>query len=303
MPVQTRLFCRAICLFLLLCVCSPAGAGTAYVKDDGNNLRARGGPDYRQAPILDVLNQGDYLRVWQREGKWARVTTPEGVDGFVNAACLAAAADTVQPQALDQGLRERLVGFLASLRSAAESREWAQLAALLDPAGVFIQHLPFPDASRPPAEQARQVTGLFYATDVSLTYATAAELLLTGADPPRLKLFFDRSIDRFRPARPGEASDHDVTAEKQAPLFPGHLKALALAPRASYVPGFPQRLLGVPEPASYLENPAQVPFAWVFQVGPGRYFLAPYKRVGLALVLTDKGGRGLTLRAVYTQSP
>jgi len=52
-----------------------------------------------------------------------------------------------------------------------------------------------------------------------------------------------------------------------------------------------------------MEDTRSLPFTWVYQVGKDRYLLTPRKGVGLILVLTDRPGQGLRLRAVSTQTP
>jgi len=285
---------------LFMAVASQTSAETAVVTNDNNNLRTRGGPGYQKAPILMVLNRGDYVRVWERKQNWARVSTPESVDGWVNAKCLQSAPNLGKPVHLPTKLRVDLEDFLRRLRAAVKSRDFAQLAGLLEPGGVFLQGRLFPDAALDPKTQRPQVTPLWYATDVSLTLGTAWELLMTGTNPPRVKLGFDQTTDSWRILKPGEKSDLLAEAEKDQPLLPGHLVALALDSRAQLVPGFPERIEGLPEPDHFVEDTFTLPFTWVYRVGQNRYRLEPIKGVGLILVITDHPGQGMRLSAVFT---
>lgn len=68
---------------------SPLPAGTlAVVVDDGNNLRAFGGPDYRRASVFETLGRGIALRVLRQEGTWSEVETRNGTRGWIHSACL-----------------------------------------------------------------------------------------------------------------------------------------------------------------------------------------------------------------------
>lgn len=281
----------------------PALADIAVVADDNNNVRARGGSQYRTAPVLLVLNQGDYVRVWKREGNWAQVSTPEDVNGWVNAKCLKPAPSRLQPEALPPDLRTELAGFLKRLQAAVQTRQFSQLAPLLDPEGVYIEGRFFSDAGQDPARQKPQVVHLWYATDVSATLGTAWELLMTGTNPPPVTLGLDPATDWLRVLQPGEKSSAMVPAEKSGPVLPEHLQALALAPQAALVQGFAEQLEGVPEPQEYTENNQVIPFSWVYQVGRDRYRLEQIKRIGLILVITNRPGQGLRLRSVSTQAP
>lgn len=69
----------------------PPGA-RAVVADDGNNLRAFGGPNYAAAPILGQLNKGEVVRVVRQQGDWSEVIGRDGLPGFVHSACLVPAA-------------------------------------------------------------------------------------------------------------------------------------------------------------------------------------------------------------------
>lgn len=60
----------------------------AVCLDDGNNMREFGGPNYKDAKILAVLNAGDWVRVIGRKDNWAEVARYDGLRGFVNAKCL-----------------------------------------------------------------------------------------------------------------------------------------------------------------------------------------------------------------------
>ena len=296
-----KIILGGLVLFLLFMAAgSQAAAETAVVVDDNNNLRARGGPASRQAPILMVLNRGDYVRVSGRQGKWAQVSTPEDVNDWVSSRFLKPVPNLGKPQPLPANLRANLADFLSRLRSAVQSRQFAQLAPLLEPGGVFLQGRLFPDAARNPKVQRPQVSPLWYATDVSLTLGTAWELLMAGTNPPRLKLGFDPSTDSWEILKPGMKSDFVAEAQKDRGLFPGHLKALILAPQAKLVMGFPERIAGMPESDHYVEDPTALPFTWVYRVGKDRYRLEPLKGIGLILVVTDRPGQGMRLRAVTT---
>lgn len=99
MRVSVLLVCVVLVLPILFFpgrqVCHGAGSDggpaieeRAVVLDDGNNLREFGGPSYRNARIIGVLNQGDVVTVHRREGRWSMVTTSEGILGWVHSSCL-----------------------------------------------------------------------------------------------------------------------------------------------------------------------------------------------------------------------
>jgi hypothetical protein len=306
--IQWSALFRRQCFGLILCVLAAvfpsawACAGTAVVADDGNNLRAWGGDRYGSAPILLVLNQGDQVRVWDQKGKWTQVTTPEGIDGWVHSACLKNAPDEAIAQTIAPQLRRSIEGFLKRLEQAAASRGFADLRPLLDPSGVFIQGQAFSDAALEPSDQKGVVVSAWYASDVSLTRGTAWDLLMMGTRPGRLRLVFDKSTEMWRPAGPGEARGDGVDAQSEEPLLPTHRKSLTLAGVVRYVDGFPERLKGIPEPESFMEDPRSTPFGRVYKVGKANYLLTPEKGVGLNLLLADRP-EGFVLRAVRTLSP
>jgi hypothetical protein len=83
----------SVALSVALCAAAalgqPLGPGqVAVCVDNGNNLRAFGGADYKNAAILGTLNAGDWVRVIRQEGRWVEAARYDGVRGFVNAACL-----------------------------------------------------------------------------------------------------------------------------------------------------------------------------------------------------------------------
>jgi hypothetical protein len=296
-------------LFLIAAVLFMTGGGvpsllaeTAVVVDDGNNLRAKGGPGYQQAAIKGVLNQGDYVRVRKKKDQWVQVSTPDGLWGWVNAQCLQGAPDKVKPQLIQGELRANLEQFLQRLALAVKSGRFQELAPLLSPAGLILGGHPFPDAARNPRDQARAVVAGWYATDVSLTYGSAWELLLQGTNPVQETVAWDEAAGSWRlgKARPGKGV---VTLQKENPLLPSHLQALTLADTVFYVEGYPSVLEGFPEPESYQEDLTRTPFAFVYHVGKNRYLLQPLKGVGLIMVVTDKAGEGLRLWALQAQSP
>jgi len=83
------------CLWLLLLAYPlPLSAHTfapgslAVVADDGNNLRAQGGPDYKTARILFTLNKGTQVQVLRQEGNWTEVRVGQEERGWVHSKCL-----------------------------------------------------------------------------------------------------------------------------------------------------------------------------------------------------------------------
>jgi len=94
----TRIVALAFCSLLACLWDFPAAAdsivpGTiAVVADDGNNLRAHGGPDYKDSKILGTLNKGVRLRVLSQEGSWSEVVVGQSERGWVNSKCLIPAA-------------------------------------------------------------------------------------------------------------------------------------------------------------------------------------------------------------------
>jgi uncharacterized protein YgiM (DUF1202 family) len=58
------------------------GTSRFVVADDGNNLRASGGSDYRKAAVIAVLNRGDMVTVLSRQGNGPtcapRTAAPDG---------------------------------------------------------------------------------------------------------------------------------------------------------------------------------------------------------------------------------
>ena len=75
----------------LYCASFPPGA-LAVVVDNGNNLRAFGGPGYAAAPILGVLDKGQAVTVLRQQGNWSEIATPDNRRGWINSACLVPAA-------------------------------------------------------------------------------------------------------------------------------------------------------------------------------------------------------------------
>jgi hypothetical protein len=286
----------------LICLAPPLQAAmvNAVVRDDDNNLRAWGGENYREAPVLEILNRGDHVRVWDKRGRWVYVSTPEGFYGWVNAGCLRAAPDIGWLKDMSPGLKERLGEFLERLRVAAQSRNFQQLARLFTPGGLIIQARRFKDAGVDPSQQRPQVVPLWYASDVSVTMGTAWQLLIAGTRPPAAEAFWDKASHSFKVGTAMGAGY--VALDKEKPLLPTHLAALRLAPEVHYVRGFSADLEGYPGPYPF-QDPRRTPFSWVLQVGPDRYLLMQFNRVGLYLVITDRPGEGLRLRAVFTQAP
>jgi hypothetical protein len=303
----TVLLSRILLGLLILAAClsfmpSPLAAANAMVIDDDNNLREWGGDNYNQAPILAILNRGDYVRVWRKQGKWVEVSTPEGVHGWVNAQCLQDAPDTGQPQNISPALKERLGQFLQQLRAAAQSRNFQQLTALLAPGGLVLEGRVFKDADTDPKDQRPVVIPCFYASDVSLTMGTAWELLMTGTRPPPVKAAWDKAARAFKVAA-ADMGRESFPLEKQEPILPTHLAVLHLASVVRYVTGYPMKLAGFPDSENFRFDPYKTPFAWVFQVGPDRYLLMPFTRLGLYLVVTDRPGEGVRLKSVNYQTP
>ncbi|GFK94397.1 hypothetical protein NNJEOMEG_02241 [Fundidesulfovibrio magnetotacticus] len=64
-------------------------AEARFVVDNDNNLRQWGGADYAKAPVIGKLDAGDMVRLLSLDGRWARVRTRDGKEGWVNAKCLA----------------------------------------------------------------------------------------------------------------------------------------------------------------------------------------------------------------------
>jgi hypothetical protein len=62
--------------------------GMAVVADDGNNLRAQGGPGYKDSKILHTLNKGVPVRVLRQEGAWSEVVVGQTQRGWINSKCL-----------------------------------------------------------------------------------------------------------------------------------------------------------------------------------------------------------------------
>lgn len=286
----------------LICLTPPLQAAmiNAVVRDDDNNLRAWGGENYREAPVLEILNRGDHVRVLEKRGPWVYVFTPEGYYGWINAGCLRAAPDIGWLRDMPPGLKERLGQFLEGLRAAAQSRNLQQLARLFAPGGLIIQARRFKDAGLDPSQQRPQVVPLYYASDVSVTMGTAWQLLISGARPPAAEAFWDQASHSFKVGA-GKGPAH-AALEKEEPLLPTHLAALRLAPEVRYVRGFSADLEGFPGPYPY-NDPRRTPFSWVLQVSPERYLLMQFNRVGLYLIITDRPGEGLLLRAIFTQAP
>jgi uncharacterized protein YgiM (DUF1202 family) len=302
MSVKTIWLLIAVVLFMTGGGVPSLSAETAVVVDDGNNLRVKGGAEYQQAPIIGVLNKGDYVRVWKKKDQWAQVGTPEGLGGWVNARCLQGAPDKVKPQLIKAELRASLEHFLQRLAVAVKSGQFQQLAPLLSPAGLILAGQPFPDAAKNPQDQARVVVAGWYATDVSLTSGSAWELLMQGTNPSKETAYLDEATGWWRIGK-GRSRKDTVPLQQENPLLASHLQALALADTVFYVEGYPQVLEGFPEPESYLEDTTRLPFAFVYHVGNNHYLLKPLKGVGLIMVVTDKPVEGPRLRALKAQSP
>jgi hypothetical protein len=286
----------------LICLAPPLPATmiNAVVRGDDNNLRAWGGENYREAPVLEILNRGDHVRVWDKRGRWVYVSTPEGFYGWVNAGCLQKAPDIGWLQDMPPELKERLGEFLERLRAAAQSRNFPQLARLFAPGGLIIQARWFKDAGVDPSQQKPQVVPVWYASDVSVTMGTAWQLLMAGTRPPAAEAFWDKASHSYKIKVGTGMGAGYVALDKEKPLLPTHLAALRLAPEVHYVRGFSADLEGYPGPYPF-QDPRHTPFSWVLQVGPHRYLLMQFTRVGLYLVITDRPGEGLRLRAVFTQ--
>jgi hypothetical protein len=280
----------------------PAAMINAVIRDDDNNLRAWGGENYRAAPVLEILNRGDHVRVWEKRGRWVYVSTPEGFYGWVNAGCLSPAPDIGWLKDMPAGLKERLGQFLEELRAAAESRNFPHLARLFAPGGLIIQARRFKDAGLDPSQQKPQVVPLWYASDVSVTMGTAWQLLIAGTRPPAAEFYWDKASHSFKVKAGTALGAGYVAMDKEKPLLPTHLAALRLAPEVHFVRGFSADLEGYPGPYPF-QDPRRTPFSWVLEVGPDRYLLMQFNRVGLYLVVTDRPGEGLRLRAIFTQAP
>jgi hypothetical protein len=300
---RTRLPNLLLFITLLIWVNCPAPSAlaaptNAVVKDDNNNLQAWGGKTYTKAPILEILNRGDHVRVWEKRGQWAYVSTPEGFYGWIHAGCLRTAPDIGRLQNLPPDLKERVGQFLERLRTAVQQRNFPQLAKLLAPDGLIIQAKMFKDAGLVPSQQKPQILPPWYVSDVSATMGTAWQLLMEGTRPSKAEVSWDEASHAFR-LGPGRGVGH-VPLEKVEPLLPSHLAALKLAPEVHFVQGFSQDLEGYPGPHPYTD-PRRTPFSWILQVGPHRYLLMQFNRVGLYLVVTDHPVEGLRLKAVFTQ--
>ena len=280
----------------------PAAMINAVIRDDDNNLRAWGGENYRAAPVLEILNRGDHVRVSEKRGRWVYVSTPEGFYGWVNAGCLSPAPDIGWLKDMPAGLKERLGQFLEELRAAAESRNFPHLARLFAPGGLIIQARRFKDAGLDPSQQRPQVVPLWYASDVSVTMGTAWQLLIAGTRPPAAESYWDKASHSFKVKAGTALGAGYVAMDKEKPLLPTHLAALRLAPEVHFVRGFSADLEGYPGPYPF-QDPRRTPFSWVLEVGPHRYLLMQFNRVGLYLVVTDRPGEGLRLRAIFTQAP
>jgi hypothetical protein len=290
-------------LLALLAGAAPAvSAETAMVVTDGANLRAKGGQAYQQAATVDVLNQGDYVRIFNKEGNYTQVETPAGLMGWVESRQLQGAPDKVKPLPLSQEWRASLEDFLGRFRQAVKSGQFQNLAALLSPRGLILERRSFPDAVKNPSSQAKVVVPLWYASDVSLTYGSAWELLMQGTNPSKATAYFDEAADEYRLGQAG-AGRESFPLLKEGPLLPAHLKALSLANPVYYLEGFPKVLEGFPEPQSFMEEPQTVPFALVYKVGKDSYLLRTLKGVGLVMVITARPGEGWRVRALHTQAP
>jgi hypothetical protein len=278
---------------------SPAhGYETAQINRGGCQVVDRSGGEPGTPEVLMVLRTGDFVRLIFREGQQASVKTPEGVEGWTDAACLREAPNKGVPQTPEPQLRQRLQEFLAKLRAAAESQRPQDLEPLLDQEGVWIEGVCFKDAGRSSQEQTPALVKSWYANEPIMTYGTAWELLVKGADPGTRMIVFDAD-GRKRLAKPGEKGDRTV---KVRGTLPYHLQALGLAKTVRLVQGFPEEIAGDPEPQKPPgpEKTRRLPFARVFQLAPDCFYLEQVQGWGLFLVVTDRPGAGLKLRAIHT---
>jgi len=155
-------------------------AETAMVVTDGVNLQAKAG----RGPAIATLNQNDYVRLIGKYNQWANVETPEGQMGWLETRFLQDAPDKVKPLPLSKEWQASLETFLSRFRQAVKSGQFQSLATLLSPKGVIIERRSFPDAVKSPSSQTKTVVPQWYASDVSLTYGSAWELLMQGTTPP-----------------------------------------------------------------------------------------------------------------------
>ena len=95
------------CLFIIILVLPNSAradrlkpGSIAVVLDNGNNLRSYSGDNYKNAPILHVLNKDDTVKVLRQEGNWTEViaaTDPPDklnkVQGWVHTKCLISLSD------------------------------------------------------------------------------------------------------------------------------------------------------------------------------------------------------------------
>ena len=298
-------------LCLVLVPALPALAGDAVnsgpvevvVKDDNNNLRAFGGENYRQAPVLGRVDAGEHLWAWERTPGWAKVGLPDGRFGYVHDACLLEVESPGAPGEPDPELRDRIGRFLALLQKTVRTGNFSAVELLLHPGGVVINGQFLADAARPPDKQAPVIAPLWYATDVALTRGTAWELLVTGTRPPEgMRMAWDETDDEFVVFEPGMPEGNVVgEAYPEQGLLPMHSQALRLSPEAVLVPGWPAEVRGYPLAEVWRDDFASAPFVLVYQTGPKAWRLEQADHTGLVLCLEEWKG-GLRLRGVMTQA-
>lgn len=89
---MSRMLVSLVLLLLALPLAALADAfppgSPAVVADDGNNLRAQGGPGYQNSKILNTLGKGVQVRVLRQEGAWSEVVVGQSERGWVNSKCL-----------------------------------------------------------------------------------------------------------------------------------------------------------------------------------------------------------------------
>lgn len=284
-------------LFIILGSIPAHGYETAQSRN-GCQVLDRSGKEPGTPAVKIVLKQGDYLRLFSKEGQQARVKTPDGIEGWINAACLREAPNKVMPQSLDPKLKQRLQEFFNKLRAAAESKKPQDLMPLLDQEGVWIEGVRFKDAGRPPQEQSGVLVRSWYANEPVMTFGTAWELLIQGTNPGARKVALDQD-GWLRLAKPGEKGDKTV---KVKGALPYHLRALTLAKTVRLVQGFPEEIVGDPEPQEPPgpEKTSSLPFARLLQLAPDRFALEQVQGWGLLLVVKDRPGAGFKLQAIHT---
>ncbi len=296
-----------ICVAALVLAWAWALAGpveeAVRVKDNGNNLRAHGGPGYQQAAVLDTMNKGECLRVWNRSPGWAEVGLPDGRFGHIHENCLEPADASAEPRPLDPALREKLSRFLTQLDRAARTGNFKAVELLLHPRGVVVNGRLYADAAKDPAVQKPVAAPLWYATDVSLTWGTPWDLLVAGTRPEPMEMGWDEATDTFVRLEPGDiGKPGKISAGPAYPeqgLLPMHARALRLSPEAMFVSGWPVEVVGYPLGEAWREDFQSVPFALVYQTGPGQYRLEQADHFGFMLYVEEYQGT-LRLRGLAT---